>query len=63
MKCSVEGCDHELFGSDTCACHLDMGEYMSFDPGLRVEAVRIAALENDRFEVNAEGEIRMKEEE
>lgn len=59
-RCSVEGCDHYLFHGDTCACHLDVNEFYKMSHERQVEAVSIAALENDNFEVNIEGDVRLK---
>lgn len=58
--CKVDGCEHELWRARYCACHIPT--FMIPESDME-DAVRIAALENDDFELDAEGKIRLKEEE
>ena len=61
VACSTPNCNHLLFNEETCACHLTMEDYGRLTKELQVEAVRIAALESDDFEVDAAGDVRMRE--
>lgn len=57
-----EGCEHLVRYSTadgpSCACHINVAEGGEFD---MAEAVMFAALESEDFDVNVEGEIKLKE--
>jgi hypothetical protein len=58
MSCYIEGCDHEVRYGDSCACHVSPAYFMG-DRDALTQAIREAALENDNFEVDASGDIRI----
>lgn len=64
MACYVEACQHEALYLDgtSCVCHLTVEEVQAvFGEEGMVEAVRLAALESDDFEVDSSGDIRLVE--
>ena len=63
MLCFEQGCEHFCFKDFTvCACHLEVTTFKAMPNEVQVEAIRFAALENERFEVDGDGDIRLKEE-
>jgi hypothetical protein len=67
-ECATEGCTHtasyQVRGEldyHVCACCLPVEVFGNMTSEEQVEAIRLSALENDSYEVDGEGKIRLKE--